>query len=63
MNPQEAQHSPLLLASDCFRCEKESQGYLHAKAAPPGFLPQMLSYLSGSNNSMHTQTPKTLPTP
>lgn len=42
MNPREAQHfPPFLLGSDCFRCEKASQSYLRAKAAPLGFLPQM----------------------
>lgn len=55
--------SRLLLGSDCFRCEKASQSYLRAKAAPLGFLPQMCLCLSGPNSSMHAQTPKALPTP
>lgn len=62
--PLEAQHPPSCWAqvvSDVR--EKARAPSLHAEAAPLGFLPQMLSYLSGSNNSMHTQTPKTLPIP
>lgn len=71
MDSQEAQHSPLLLGSDCFRCEKESQSHLHAKAAPLGFLPQILllsQWLKlhahpDSKDSTHTLTPQTLCSP